>query len=232
MRIQIVEYEPVASRMLKKILKEILVEKKSSIKVQSTLVSSQFNIWEYEIDLLFLDLDLRGEDGFELLKSATAGVFHTIVVSGYAERAIEAFEYGVIDFVSKPYDEERIKKALERYRSGISKKSLKYLSIAKENRVSLLPVEDIKYFEAHGRNVKIIHSDGMHDYYNKILQDLEKILLRDFIRMYKSYIIKLSEIKELYTLPGRKYIVKLNNSDFVPVSRNIFPFLKKKFLHH
>src|SRR5271157_1945729 len=107
MRILIVEDEEMASRLLKNILIEILGEGIESIQVQRSLTASQCYLQDHTIDLLFLDLNLHVENGFALLASAAAGSFHTIVVSAHTDRAIEAFEYGVLDFVPKPYGEER-----------------------------------------------------------------------------------------------------------------------------
>ena len=71
-------------------------------------------IKEQSIDLLFLDLNLNREDGYELLEEVAAESFHTIIVSAYKDRAIRAFEYGVLDFVAKPYTEERLSLAIQR----------------------------------------------------------------------------------------------------------------------
>ncbi|WWW34360.1 response regulator [Stenotrophomonas rhizophila] len=58
-------------------------------------------------DGLLLDLNLGGEDGFELLRRAVAGRYHCVVVSAHRERALQAFEHGVLDFVPKPFSRER-----------------------------------------------------------------------------------------------------------------------------
>ena len=139
MRILIVEDEEMAGRMLKNILIGILGNGIESIQVQRSLIASQCFVLDHPVDLLFLDLNLHGEDGFDLLKNAAAGAFHTIVVSAHTDRAIEAFEFGVLDFVHKPYGEERIRLALGRYEKGLTNSRIKYLSIAREGRYRLSP---------------------------------------------------------------------------------------------
>ena len=57
---------------------------------------------EKTIDLLFLDLQLNSEDGFDLLKRIVSESFYTVIVSAFTDRAIEAYNYGVLDFVPKP----------------------------------------------------------------------------------------------------------------------------------
>ncbi len=217
-----------AGRMLKNMLVELLGNQIKSLQIQRSLIGSKCYIWEHQIDLLFLDLDLYGEDGFDLLKNAAAGSFHTIIVSAHANRAVEAFEYGVLDFVPKPYSEERIRKALERYNEGLPNSRLKYLSIVREGRVSLVSIETINYFEAFDKQVKIFQKDGRMEIYNKMMQILEKILPADYIRIHRSYIANLREIKEVKIQSNRRYSILLNNGDILPVSRNAYQVLKNR----
>jgi two-component system, LytTR family, response regulator LytT len=229
MKILIVEDEEMAGRMLRKILTDLLGERIESIQVQKSLISSRCFLWEHQVDLLFLDLNLQGQDGFELLKGATAGSFHTIVVSAHTDRALEAFEYGVLDFVAKPFTEERIQRALERYTDGLTNSMLKYLSIISEGRVSLVPIENVHYIEACAKQVKIFQSDGSVVLCNKLLQNIEKILPAHYFRIHRSFIANLNEIREILSPPDRKYRVILNNGDTLPLSRNAYTMLKDKY---
>ncbi len=228
MRILIVEDEEMAARMLRKTLVEILGGKVESIQVQRSLIGSQCHIQDHPIDVLFLDLNLNGEDGFALLRDAVSGSFHTIVVSAHTGRAIEAFEYGVLDFVAKPYSKERIQKAIERYREGLSDSRLKYLSIAHEGRISLIPIESVNYIEAFDKQTKIYCTSGSMEICNKMLQNLEKILPPDYVRVHRSFIANLREIEELQMKPNRRFCIALKNGDTLPVSRSGYQLLKEK----
>ncbi len=73
------------------------------------------------IDVLFLDLNLNGKDGFDLLKTSVSGAFHVIIISAHTEQALKAFEYGVLDFVGKPFNKERLARALDRVFERIHK---------------------------------------------------------------------------------------------------------------
>ncbi len=64
MKILIMEDEEMAGRMLKNILVGLLGQKIESIQIQTSLVGSKCYMWEHPVDILFLDLDLHGEDGF------------------------------------------------------------------------------------------------------------------------------------------------------------------------
>lgn len=228
MRILIVEDEEMAGRMLRSILTGILGKSIESIQIQRSLIASQCYVLDHQIDLLFLDLNLHGEDGFDLLKNAAAGSFHTIVVSAHTDRAIEAFEYGVLDFVPKPYGEERIRTALERYSRGLTNSRLKYLSIAREGRVVLIPIETVHYIEAFDKQAKIYRKGGDMEICNKMLQNLEKILPAHYVRVHRSFIANLREIRELQVQPNRRYSITLNSGDVLPVSRSAYQDLRGK----
>ncbi|MDX1643027.1 MAG: response regulator, partial [Thermoanaerobaculia bacterium] len=103
MRILIVEDEAIVARRLRRLVEAILGERLQAIRVAATLREGLEHVRNRTIDLLFLDLDLGGKDGFRVLTEAVTGPFHTIVVSARTEEAIRAFELGVTDFVAKPY---------------------------------------------------------------------------------------------------------------------------------
>ena len=103
MRILIVEDEKVAARGLERLLRELLGKKITSLKIQGNITASEYFLMDNPIDLLLLDLNLNGEDGFELLKSALAGSFQTIIVSANTDRALQAFEHGSAGLCSQTH---------------------------------------------------------------------------------------------------------------------------------
>ncbi|WP_411823397.1 helix-turn-helix domain-containing protein [Leptospira sp. 'Mane'] len=117
MNILIVEDEPVHAKYLKKLLEKVLGSDIEAVYHETSLIQSENYLKEGQIDLLFLDLNLFGENGFDLLKTVPTTNILTIVVSGNTDQALTAFEYGVIDFVAKPVLEDRLRLALERYDS-------------------------------------------------------------------------------------------------------------------
>ena len=148
MRIVVVEDEAIVARRLTRLLREILGETLESLDLATSLGAAQVRLdREPPIDALFLDLNLNGRDGFELLGEAVAGSFQTIVVSAHAERAIEAFDYGVLDFVAKPFGRERLELAIDRLRSGRmhdgAASGVRQLAVRKAGRVQLVPVASL-----------------------------------------------------------------------------------------
>ena len=114
MRILVVEDEPVIARRLLRLLGEILQQPAGSIDSARSFDVAQTMLQQNQYDLLCLDLNLHGQDGFDLLAAAVAGRHQTIVISANTDRALTAFEYGVVDFVPKPFDRERLAQALSR----------------------------------------------------------------------------------------------------------------------
>lgn len=230
MKILIVEDEPVTARYIKSLVEEIFGDKKYSISIQSNLLSSECYLLDNEIDLLLLDLNLNGEDGFELLEHAVASSFHTIVISGNIDKALVAFEYGVIDFIPKPFDRERLETALQRLENKLEiRKSLKKISIRKDDSILLLPIESINFFEADGKHTKIHLKSGDTEHYKKNLNTLQQILPPDFYRVHKSYLISLENIKEI-KMRNENYPHAITfNEKEIPIARRPFKELQDKF---
>ena len=115
MKVLIVEDEPPIAGYIEKITRNILREKLSSIyQVHNRKKATEY-MRSNSVDLCLLDLNLNGEDGFDLLQQVMAGSFQTIIISASVNRALEAFEYGVLDYIPKPFTEERLKLGFHRY---------------------------------------------------------------------------------------------------------------------
>ena len=229
MKILIVEDEKVAALGLEKMIREILGKKITSLKIQNSFTASECFIMDNPIDLLFLDLNLNGEDGFELLKHLVSGSFQTIIVSANHEQAIRAFEYGVLDFVPKPVSRERLKSAVNRFEhlsDSSSGNQTKYISIRKDELLYLIKVGDIVYFQGQDNYINILLKDGRTEKTRKTLDSLLKILPVKFMRIHKSYIVNIEFVKHLHTLDGTKCEAVLQGNVSVPVSRNKYKELK------
>jgi len=230
MNILIVEDERVAARRLERMVKEILGEKLGAIHCIETLQNSETFLSKHSIDILFLDLNLNGQDGFELLKSAVSEPFQTIVVSANTDRAIEAYEYGVLDFIPKPFDKNRLIKAFERLEHADAQidHTAKMLVVRNQSRLQIVPVEQIQYLQGAGDYAEIRLHDGSSLLHNKSLEALMKILPDSFIRIHKSYITDLNYITNLRIYGGGKYECELKDGTMLPVSRTRY----KELINH
>ena len=183
LKILIVEDESRIAKRVGRLVKEILNQKEVqyNLVVKDRLLAAMDYIQQHPIDLLLLDLNLSGRDGFELLKTVLAEAFSTIIISAYREKAIEAFEYGVLDFVPKPFDRARLELALNRMLDSTQKgeNSAKFIALKKQGKIQLVPVENIRhiqganiYSELHLNNGKKELSDKSLDYFIPIASPL------------------------------------------------------------
>ena len=230
MHILIVEDEPIIARRIKRMLGSILGEKITTLSSRHSLSEGLAYIEKKEIDLLFLDLNLNGEDGFILLQSLVAASFHTIIVSAYKEKAITAFEYGVLDFIPKPFNEPRLVQALERLQPVESHTGqARYLAIQKRGRHVLLEIDQLAYVQGAGIYSELVFQDGRKEIHNKNLDKLSQLLPSHFDRIHKSYIVNTHQVAQLEAQAGGKYSILLNGGSNLPVSRSRYKALKEKW---
>ncbi|TGL54071.1 DNA-binding response regulator [Leptospira kemamanensis] len=226
MRILIVEDETVAARGLERMVRELLGSKISSLHIEKTLLGSQCFVKENPVDLLFLDLNLDGDIGFDLLKEMAAASFLTIITSGNVAEAIHAFEYGVLDFVPKPITKERVKLALEKYQSNSGKSKTKYIGIKQENQLQLVATKEILYIQSFDKQIKVFKKNGEKFVHNKSLDSISKILPNHFLRIHRSYIVNRKQIKSIETGSGGFYQVELVTGIKLKMGRNYYKSLK------
>ncbi|KAB1159380.1 response regulator [Tenacibaculum aiptasiae] len=202
----------------------------SKITVSHSLKDAQYYIKEEIYDLLLLDLNLNGKSGFTLLKSVMAESFQTIIITANRENAVTAFDYGVLDFISKPIIETRFKAAIDRFLNNSSsyRENLKYLSIKVKNIIKLIDIENIEFIKACGNYSEISTNDNNKHLHDKNLEKLTKILPDSFIRIHRSYVVKKSKIKNIIKHGGGKYSIELNTGNTVALSRTIY---NKHFLN-
>ena len=183
------------------------------------------------IDLLFLDLNLNGENGFEVLQNVVSHSFQTIIVSAYKAKAIEAFEYGVLDFVAKPFNEERLAKAFQRLSTKSEQgSSTKYLAVQKRGGLQLIAIDDLIYIQGAGIYTELHLKNGTKAIHNKSLDKLQQLLPERFERIHKSYILDMTTSKQFFAASGSKYSVLLQNEEILPIGRTRYKALKEKWM--
>ena len=221
MQIVLVEDEPMVARRLRRFVSEC-TQNKATIRQFSNLDDAQDSLASQPADILFLDLNLHGKDGFTLLNEQLAQPFHTIVVSANTDRALEAFELGVLDFVGKPFTQERIEKALKRYTDKNYKGQCKQLSYKKQNSVHFININDIQFVQAAGHYSEITMQNGDVILHDKHLDKVMQILPNTFVRVHRSYAISLHEVSNVSQKSGAKYLAHLKSGASVPVGRTKF----------
>lgn len=227
MRLLIVEDEALIAQRIERLTKDILGDQLKQLVIKSTFEGANYHLHQSPIDLLILDLNLNGQNGFQLLQASIAESFQTIVLSAYVDKAIIAYDYGVLDFIPKPFNRERLKKAFDRYYNHSYRPvhSTKYLAIKKRQKLALVEVETISYIKGSGNHSMLFLKNGENHLHDKSLRELAKLLPPYFERLHKSYIVNIKMIKAITT----QYEIILNNQLHLPISRSRYKQIKDRF---
>lgn len=220
-QILIVEDEPFVSRRLARLAGELLSDHDPVTDCADSVSGALALLETKDVDLIFLDLNLAGEDGFDLLKRFTAKAAHTIVVSAHTDRAVEAFEYGVLDFVPKPFTKARLGKAVSRLwrQAEPQDATAKHLSFEVRTGIEVVALTDIMFFKGADKYSEAVLTTGATKFHGKSLNRLEQILGADFIRTHKSYLVHRGAITGVKSLEGSRYALWLSNGESLPVGR-------------
>ncbi|CAM2070484.1 Response regulator transcription factor [Sulfidibacter corallicola] len=231
MHILVVEDEPVIRERNARLCKDILGDDLTRMHTAESLPEAQQWLERHPPDLLLLDLDLAGKDGFALLKQAVAGAFHTIIISANTQFALQAFEFGVLDFIAKPFGKKRLEAALsrvsDRRRSVCS--HTKYLAVKQGSRLALVSLDTIRYIQGAGPYSELYSSDAAPMLHDKSLERLEKVLPPNFERIHKSYIVNMNVVESLISGRGSRYAAVLRNGERLPIGRTRYKQLKQRF---
>ncbi len=231
MKILIIEDELMIARRSIRMTKQFFGEAIHSLQHCDSLSDGLDFISKNEIDLLLLDLNLNGENGFDILENMVALPFHTIIISAYKDKAITAFEYGVLDFVPKPFNEARLHQALERIetKQGEAKNQLKYLAIQKKGRQILIDIDQIVFIKGARIYTEVFLKNQKKEIHNKSLDRLEQLLPASFERIHKSYLVDMNQVSEILAASGGKYALVTKDGEQLPVSRSKYKSLKEKW---
>lgn len=232
MKILIVEDEARIAKRVKRITCDFFGKAIDSLVLCESVNSSLRQLNEQTPDLLLLDLNLNGEDGFELLKSMVAGAFHCIIISAYTEKAITAFAYGVLDFVPKPFDQDRLELAFKRLSPSATKResNLEYLAVKKAGVVTLINIKEVRYIKGAGIYTELHLLNGKKELHDKSLEKLEQLLPASFERIHKSYLVPIDQAQKIIVQTGGKYSLELKNEEQLPIGRSKYKELRQKII--
>lgn len=232
MRILIIEDEGRIAKRLERMTRNFFEQNLSDLTICDSLQKGLAFIGNNQIDILLLDLNLNGENGFDVLESVVAGSFHTIIVSAYTDKAILAFAYGVIDFVPKPFDEHRLSMAFKRIASSVKQveNSMKFLAVKKSGNLRLIDIDDLLYIKGAGIYSELHLKNGKEELHDKSLDMLEQLLPASFERIHRSYIIPLEQVDKIIVESGSKYNLLLKNGELLPVGRSRYKDLKNRLI--
>jgi two-component system LytT family response regulator len=199
---------------------------------------------EKKPDLVFLDIQMPKLTGFEMLEVLE---HHPAIIftTAYDQYALKAFEHNALDYLLKPYPKERFDEAVEKARNRVQAGDKETISrlveqrdeqeeeihrvvVKSRSKIHVIPVDDIIYLEAQDDYVMIYTHQSKH-LKQKTMKFFEAHLpAEDFVRIHRSYIVRLSEIAQMQLYEKDSYIVILKNGVKLPVSKSGLPRLKKK----
>lgn len=199
-------------------------------------------IQQHKPDIVFLDIQMPKISGFEMLElidDRPAIIFTT----AFDEYAIKAFEANAIDYLLKPYSQERFDNAVAKWKMGaktedkveklmgtsqLYTEESSRIVIKNGGDISIVPTQDIHYIEAYDDYVKIFTKDTYFlkkktmNYYESVLN------ATDFFRTHRSFIVNLKELTRIEPLEKNSYVAVLRTGKKIPVSRASYSQLKEK----
>jgi len=186
-------------------------------------------------DVVFLDIEMPGLNGFQVLEQLKHLSFHVIFTTAYDNYAIKAFKYNTVDYLLKPIIADELVIAVHKLTLKIKNKindsnilmlleklqdtqSSKRLIVNSQNETVYLDVKNITRLESDSNYTYIILTDGKKITSTKILKDYESVLNPDtFFRVHKTVIVNINHIQKFVKSDGG-YII-MNDDVKVPVSR-------------
>ena len=195
---------------------------------------------EFKPDLVFLDIQMPGMTGFDVLTHLEE-LPQIIFSTAYDQYALKAFEVHAVDYLLKPYTKDRFNVAVERLAENTKEnkarplaesllmdqaKSPERILVQSQNKLVTISLENVIRIEAYGDYSKLITKDKTYVSNYGISTLEEKLNSTIFIRVHRSSIINLNAVKELHKY-SKSYDVTMKNGDVVRVSRGYMDNIKK-----
>ena len=193
-------------------------------------------------ELVFLDIQMPEKTGFDVIKALDPKQMPTIIfVTAYDQYALQAFDVHALDYLLKPFNRERIKRAVARAREHLDhkrmgniderlnaliadirgeKKFLDRLVVKAVGRVFFLKTDEIDWIEAAGNYVKLHVGRDSHMIRETMNGIESKLDPAKFLRIHRSTVVNIDRIKELHPMFSGDYAVILRNGTELALSRN------------
>jgi two-component system, LytTR family, response regulator len=236
-RVLVVDDEPLARRRVREILSR---DPDLELAESADGRDAARRLREESFDLLVLDIQMPGLDGFGVLERVPTERLPVVVfVTAYDEHAVRAFEVRAIDYVLKPFSEKRLREAVERAKQLLAadpaglramlralaeevsrrRRTIERLPVTREGRIVFVSVGDIDWIEAEGNYVRI-HSGPDADLVRGTIAAFESRLDPErFRRIHRSYVVNVDRIAEVEPLFHGEHVAVLKGGKRLPVGR-------------
>jgi two-component system LytT family response regulator len=211
-------------------------------------------IRELEPDLVFLDIQMPGKTGLEVVREIGADDMPPVIFTTAYDHAVAAFDLAAIDYLIKPFDDERFEKAFRRARkmielhqvsrlseelrallsspqsAGAADKNqyLERIAVEMRGQVRVVPVKQIDYLIASGPYAELYVGDKRYLIRERMQTLEERLDPVRFFRIHRSAIVRLDLIETLIRNPGGDYAVLLKGGVKLRVSRSRFEKLEQQ----
>ncbi len=199
-------------------------------------------IQRFSPDVAFLDIEMPGLSGFDVLDSIPKEHWPTVVfTTAFEHYAIRAFEVHAVDYLMKPINRERLAECVGRLdmtpptsqRAQLDEarrhRKLERILVRRGTKLSIVGIEDVEVFESENKLVFVRTAMGRF-LVNMSMKEIEERMDRDvFCRVHKQAILRLSLVREIQALAGGQYVAKLRDGYDVQVGRNYAHEFRSRF---
>lgn len=179
-------------------------------------------------DILFLDIELPGVNGVEIGKYIRDILRNSemflVYISSKKEYALELFQNQPFDFLVKPIKKEKLYHVMEKI-MNIAGRNERNFTYQNQGNTYCIMYKDILYFQSDGRKVNIVMENDVQSFYGRLSEVEETCPESLFLRIHKSYLINLYNVKEI----TYKW-VKMANEDVLDISRSNRVMIRRKVM--
>ncbi len=194
-------------------------------------------------NIVFLDIEMPEMNGMDLVQAIGNPDFALIFQTAFSEFAVEAFEKNALDYILKPFNQDRFNQALDKALSrpsankqiqgltqhlGQDKVYLSKVVVKRGIRNTLIPIDDVLWFKSENHYTYVCTKDFEYIYSEPLKDLIEKLDPTYFMQVHRNAIVRMSAIKDI--MQGDNMSLILENGSEVPVSRSNKKVIKDKVL--
>lgn len=239
MRILLVDDEPLARNELAYLVSQN--KNVTAVEEAESIEEAMEKMLQAPVDLIFLDVHLINENGLSLAEKLQhfSNPPQIIFATAYDEYAVKAFEYNATDYILKPFENKRIKqaivKAMERKREASAVHFTESLGEEMESvpvhtgeRIYLLKPAEIIVASVENNETTLFTKRNEYVTHDSLQLWEKRLAVANFMRIHRSYLLNLQEIKEIQPWFNNTYQVTTTNGMKVPVSRSYLKAFRER----
>ncbi len=249
LRVLIVDDEPLARDRIRLYLKnrpsfEVAGECRNGREALAALTHKS-------VDLVFLDISMPDVDGLELIDLVGIETFPPVIfTTAYDEYAVKAFELHAVDYLLKPFDEDRFtdalkraeresllrddrrRRAIEQLLASSPQPARRRLLVRDSGQINIVDVDDIDHIEAAGNYLMLHLGSRRHMIRETMKGILARLDTEQFVRIHRSYIVNVERIDRLIPEDHGDFTVELSTGNSIPLSRRFRPSVEQYLGEH